>query len=213
MSRLLLTAAWVVLGVAALSSSARAEDSARGGELFQLCVQCHGERGEGNQLALAPAIAGRPEWYVERQLHNFKSGVRGTHPDDVGGLRMYPMSLSVKSDEDIRALAVHVASLPHVTPEPVLEGGDPQRGKALYATCGACHGPDGAGNQTMNAPALTGTNDWYLLSALEKFKLGIRGGNPKNANAAMMRGMAMQLASEQQMKDVIAYIVTLSNQR
>jgi cytochrome c553 len=210
MSRLLLTATWVVLVLASSASPARAEDQARGGELFQLCLQCHGEQGEGNPLALAPAIAGLADWYVERQLHNFKAGVRGTHPDDVGGLRMYPMSRAVKSDEDIRTLAAYVASLPAVNPDPVLEGGDAERGQALYATCGACHGPDGAGIQVMNAPALTGTHDWYLLSALEKYKLGIRGGSPKDPNGALMRGMAMQLASEQQMKDVIAYIVSLS---
>ena len=59
------------------------------------------------------------------------------------------------------------------------------------------------------APRLRGASDWYLLSSLQKYKAGVRGGNPQNANAVLMRGMATQLADEQAMKDVIAHIETL----
>ena len=64
----------------------------------------------------------------------------------------------------------------------------------------------------MNSPRLDGASDWYLLSSLEKYKAGIRGGNPQNPNAVLMRGMAAQLPDEQAMKDVIAYIMTLDGQ-
>jgi cytochrome c oxidase subunit 2 len=30
----------------------------------------------------APKLAGQPRWYLERQLHNFKHGVRGGAPGD-----------------------------------------------------------------------------------------------------------------------------------
>jgi cytochrome c553 len=188
--------------------AARAEANARGGELFELCVQCHGSAGEGNPLALAPNIAGLAEWYVLGQLKNFKSGVRGTHRDDVGGLRMYPMSLSLKSDEDMQAVAAYVASLPPVRPEATLAGGDPARGAQLYTICVACHGADGAGNQAVQSPRLAGQADWYMLSSLQKLKAGTRGNYP---NAAIMRGMAGTLVDEQAMKDVIAHILTLSS--
>jgi len=81
-------AALAALAVVA-PSRVRAEANARGKELFQLCAQCHGPEGAGNQLALAPAIAGLPEWYINAQLHNLKSGARGTHPEDTGGLRFF----------------------------------------------------------------------------------------------------------------------------
>ena len=40
------------------------------------------------------------------------------------------------------------------------------------------HGQNGEGIQAMNAPSLLHTNDWYLVSQLNKFKAGIRGANP-----------------------------------
>jgi len=191
--------------------SALAEDLDRGEALFGLCTQCHGSAGEGNSTYLAPAIAGLGEWYVAVQLQNFKKGVRGTHPDDMGGLRMYPMSLSLKSDEDIAAVAAYVSSLPRVAPEPTVEGGDPAKGAESWKTCAACHGPDGTGNKELNAPRLVGVSDWYLFEALKKYKAGIRGGNTGNQQAVLMRGMAMSLADEQAIRDVVAHIVELGN--
>ena len=127
--RTLIFVAVAVLAVA--TPAAFAEDHARGRELYDLCAQCHGPEGEGNQLVLAPAIAGFSQWYIDAQLRKFRSGARGTHPKDVGGLRMYPMSLTLKNDEDIEALAAYVASLPPAQPERVVEDGDAARGKRV----------------------------------------------------------------------------------
>jgi cytochrome c553 len=202
------------LAVLALASvlagdTAPAQDLERGEALFGFCSQCHGETGAGDPMALAPAIAGLEDWYVTNQLRNFKSGVRGTHPDDVGGLRMHPMALWLKDDADVQAVAAYVASLPPAHPQPRVEGGNAARGATAYALCAACHGADGSGNHALNAPPLLETSDWYLLSSLEKYKAGVRGGNPQNPNALLMRGMAVQLVDEQAMKDVVAYIMTL----
>jgi len=197
------TLAALVLPIAAV-----AQDTARGAEIYGLCTQCHGPDGGGDPLALAPAIAGQPAWYVKAQLHNFQNGVRGMHPHDTGGLRMYPMSLAIRSDADIDAVAAYVESMP----APKLEStvvGDASTGKTYYATCAACHGPEGAGNQALNAPRLAGTSDWYLVESLKKFKAGIRGGNPGNQNAVLMRGMALSLKDDQAIHDVVAYISTL----
>jgi cytochrome c553 len=208
----LVTLALVAAWAAAPQGAARADAPARGQQIYKLCEQCHGVAGEGSSLALAPEIAGLPEWYVAAQLRNFKGGLRGMHPGDVAGLRMYPMSLTLKTDADIQAVAAYVASLPPLRPEPTLSGGDPARGAAIYATCAACHGPDGGGNQALNAPPLNHQADWYLLSSLQKFKAGVRGGDPRNANAVLMRSFSNALADEQAMKDVIAHIETLRSQ-
>ena len=75
--------------------------------------------------------------------------------------------------------------------------------------CAACHGPDGQGNQALNAPPLTIPNDWYLLKQLQNLKQKVRGGDaPRDAAGAMMQPIASTL-SEQAMQDVIAYIQTL----
>ena len=70
--------AWAALAALAMGvpSGASAEENARGAELFELCLQCHGSAGEGNHAALAPSIAGLEEWYVLGQLKNFQSGAR-----------------------------------------------------------------------------------------------------------------------------------------
>ena len=94
----------VACGLLALGAPAWA-DEARAEQVYQLCAQCHGDDGGGNPLALAPAIAGLEEWYVAAQLRHFRSGARGTHPDDIAGLRMYPMSLSLREDSDLEVRA------------------------------------------------------------------------------------------------------------
>lgn len=200
----------IVLLVALLPMAATADDE-RGEKLYDLCKQCHGTAGEGNRMALAPAIAGLDAWYVESQLKVFKSGARGTHPNDVAGMRMHPMSRWLGNDEDIASAAGYVASLPMTNPAPQVGGGDLAQGKTYYATCAACHGEQGKGNETMNAPPLRGQSDWYVLSTLRKYKAGIRGNNPANTNAVLMRGMSNVLPNDQAMLDVVAYIATLEN--
>lgn len=185
--------------------------TARGDELFTLCKSCHGEAGEGNAQYQAPAIAGLPEWYVEGQLRKFKSGVRGAHPHDYTGMMMRPMTLAFRNDADLKEAAAYVSRLPRAKPQRVLSEGDAAKGKALFAVCTACHGPDGAGNVALKAPPLKGASDWYLVEQLKKFKSGVRGNNPADVEGATMRPMMATLADEQAIKDVVAHIVTLGH--
>ena len=209
--KLAATIAMVACTVLLLTAPAvHAEDDARGELLFDLCKQCHGPAGEGMALSLAPAIAGLDLWYVEMQLTKFKQGVRGLHADDLGGLRMYPMSQWLENEEDITAVSTYIANLPKASPHSTIEGGDAKAGATAYTLCAACHGAKGEGNQVMNGPPLAGMNDWYLMTTLQKFKDGVRGGNSANPTEMMMRGMAMSLADEQAMKNVIAHIMTLN---
>jgi cytochrome c553 len=200
----------LALALAMPAAKSLAQDTARGQQLFALCAQCHGGDAGGNPETLAPAIAGLPAWYVAGQLQKFRSGGRGTHFDDISGMRMRPMSMWLRSDEDVANVAAYVASLPRVNPSPTLAGGNPETGKQRYILCTACHGANGEGNQALNAPPLAGGSDWYQLSALQKFKAGVRGTNPKDTTGMLMRPMSMTLADEQAMRDVIAYIGTFT---
>ena len=194
-----------------LAGSAAAEDLARGEALFGICGQCHGSEARGTKLFEAPSLAGLPQWYIENQLHKFQDRIRGEHPEDIHGLRMAPMSRVLRSDDDLSAVAAYIASLPAHTPEPLLVGGDAARGKEFFSTiCVACHGPDAMGNQQIGSPPLRYASDWYLYRSLEKFRAGIRGANPADTIGSTMRPMAMTLPDEQAMRDVIAYIQTLS---
>jgi len=202
-----------LLATPGLAHAQAAEDGGdlqRGAALYALCAQCHGDQGLGNPDVEAPAIAGLPGWYLEATLEKFRAGGRGTHPEDIAGMRMRPMSMWLRDDADITHVSAYVASLPPQRPEPLLEGGDASRGASLYAVCIACHMPDGSGNPALNSPPLRHASDWYLLSQLQKFKGGIRGSNPMDTNGALMVGMAQTLADEQAMKDVVAHIMTLA---
>lgn len=88
-----------------------AGDALRGEVLYAVCSICHGPKGEGMKEMNAPALAGREEWYLVRQLQNFKSGVRGSHPDDVFGRQMAPMALVLPDTQAIEDVAVYLASL------------------------------------------------------------------------------------------------------
>ena len=197
-----------------VAGTAHAEgvDLERGEQLFLLCTQCHGANGGGMVDALAPGIAGLPLWYVDGQLTKFKTGVRGMHPDDTGGLRMYPMSLWLRDEADQKAVAAYVASLPVVAPEHDMdmdEIGNATAGAGAYAVCSACHGADAAGNEGMGAPPLKDFADWYLYSAITKYKAGVRGSGPGDALGAAMIGMAGTLATDEAVRDVIAHIQSL----
>ncbi|MCH6255309.1 c-type cytochrome [Puniceicoccaceae bacterium K14] len=198
------------LAVAVSATAVASAEDARGKQLYTNCLACHGPDGYGNQLLNAPAIAGLSEKYIVNQLQKFHDGIRGGDVRDAAGLQMRPMAMTVPTEEDKTAVAKYVASLPVKKQEKTLEGGDPEKGKILYTTCAACHGQSAEGNDLMNSPSLQGQHDWYLASQLKHFKEGIRGANPQDISGAQMRPMAMMLTDEQAIKDVIAYIESLS---
>lgn len=195
------------LGLAGCRSGTT-DAATRGKEVFETCVPCHNSDGSGNESIGAPNIAGMKEWYVAEELDKFRSGVRGKQFNDLEGLRMGPMAASLISEEDVKAVSHYVETLPPVR-HPTSLPGDPQAGAALFATCAACHGDNGAGNQDLKAPRIAGTDDWYLATELRKFRSGVRGTNPKDAEGRLMRPMARTLANEDAIRNVVAYVETL----
>jgi cytochrome c553 len=183
---------------------------ARGHDLYDTCKPCHGEAGVGNQALGAPSIAGLPQWYLEAQLGKFRSGARGAHPSDAEGARMRPMSRSLNLEGDVASVAQYVASLPPRPAPATLTGGNPTAGATSYTTvCVICHGADAMGNEAMGAPTLVNQADWYMIRQLEKYKTGVRGADPRDAQGQQMATMSAMLPDHQAMLDVIAYIRTL----
>lgn len=86
---------------------------------------------------------------------------------------------------------------------------DAERGKTLYATCGACHGPNGEGMQALNAPRLAGQEAWYVIRQLQNFKTGVRGSNPADTFGLQMAPMAQILPDDAAIEDVAAYVQSL----
>ena len=122
------------------------------------------------------------------------------------------MARALSGEAEIEAVSAYVESLPKAKPAPTLTGGDAATGAALFGTCIACHGPDGAGSVGMGGPALTGANDWYLLTQLRNFKSGVRGAQPGDLKGQLMVTTGLvALGDEKAMLDVLAHIQTLGN--
>ena len=84
-----------------------------------------------------------------------------------------------------------------------------QDGQALFATCVACHGADGAGNTALGAPAIAGQQESYLQRQLEHFRSGARGAADGDSYGAQMVPFAMQLADDAAVAAVAAYATSL----
>ncbi len=197
----------IVLGNTMVAKAADG-DAEKGKVLFAVCMACHGADGEGNAALNAPATGGQDEWYVVRQLNNFRAGVRGAHAGDIFGAQMRPMALTLANDQAVIDVAAYIATLPLPELAATIEG-DTEAGEKAFAVCVACHGASGEGNVSLNAPRLSGQYDWYIKRQLDNFKAGIRGANPKDIYGAQMRPMAMILVTDEQVRDVTAYIATL----
>ena len=146
-------------------------------------------------------------WYLKRQLEIFRDGIRGKHPQDLEGMEMQPMA-AILTDESITDIVDWVGSWEYQAAEPTLTG-DVIKGRNFYQTCISCHGDQAQGNQAMNAPALQGQNDWYLVTQLKNFKAGYRGADPEDRYGMQMRAMSGMLPDDQAIIDVVSYINTL----
>lgn len=200
-------------------------------ELFTVCAFCHGAQGQGGPALDAPPLAGMEAWYVIRQLHAFRSGMRGTHPEDVPGQQMVVVSGMVRNDATIASIAAYIQNMPTgAPPETTAQGeiagtdrpfiwrspyaelnhpapADTARGEALYAAaCVACHGPSAQGIQTLGAPRLTDLPEWYMHRQLQYFKDGLRGTHPNDTFGATMVPFAKMLPDDQAIADVVGYI-------
>jgi cytochrome c oxidase cbb3-type subunit 3 len=107
------------------------------------CAQCHasdarGGRGFPNLTDNDWLHGGSPE-KIQETITNGRNGM------------MPPMGAMVGSEEDVKNLANYVLSLSGSMHDAARAG----LGKEKFASCAACHGPDGAGNQALGAPNLT----------------------------------------------------------
>jgi len=84
----------------------------------QRCVQCHGDRAEGNRKLKSPALDKLEGWYFIEQMRKFRSGDRGYHPKDEWGRVMATASKDL-ADWDLKNLIAYVVDefgLPEAQP-------------------------------------------------------------------------------------------------
>lgn len=78
---------------------------------------------------------------------------------------------------------------------------DATKGRVLYAACIQCHGETGDGNPAQQGPKISGQHDWYVIKQITEIKSGVR------KNPTMVPFVSS--LTEQDIKDLAAYIVTL----
>lgn len=107
------------------------------------CAQCHGSDAKGSRgfpnLTDGDWIHGGSPEKIQETLTNGRIGM------------MPPMAAAVGNEEDVKNVANYVLSLSdskHDSARALL-------GKEKFATCAACHGADGKGNQSIGALNLT----------------------------------------------------------
>ena len=86
-------------------------DLAHGEKLYTVCAYCHGADGQGIEAMKAPRAAGINDWYIERQLQNFKTGIRGEHPTDHYGKQMTLMAEILQDDQSVKDIVAYINTL------------------------------------------------------------------------------------------------------
>ncbi|MES3711348.1 cytochrome c4 [Pseudomonas sp. SAS7] len=182
----------LTLGVAGAATAAQTVkgDAAAGQAKTAVCGACHNP--DGNSLAPNfPKLAGQGQRYLEKQLHDIKSGKRTV-------LEMTGM-LAPFSDQDLADIAAYFSSQ-----KGSVGAADPklvERGRSLFnggdlekgmPACTGCHSPNGAGIALAGFPHLSGQHSQYVTKQLTDFREGNR---TNDGDAMTMRTIAGKLSN------------------
>ncbi|BAN51971.1 MULTISPECIES: c-type cytochrome [Pseudomonas] len=182
----------LTLGVAGAATAAQTVkgDAAAGQAKTAVCGACHNP--DGNSLAPNfPKLAGQGQRYLEKQLHDIKSGKRTV-------LEMTGM-LTAFSDQDLADIAAYFSSQ-----KGSVGAADPklvERGRSLFnggdlekgmPACTGCHSPNGAGIALAGFPHLSGQHSQYVTKQLTDFREGNR---TNDGDAMTMRTIAGKLSN------------------
>jgi cytochrome c oxidase subunit 2 len=86
-------------------------DAARGAALYTTCAYCHGAAGDGSWSTNAPRLSNMNDWYLARQIQQFRQGHRGRDPQDFAGAQMATMSRTVAEGKATDDLVAYIATL------------------------------------------------------------------------------------------------------
>ena len=198
----LLVSLLLTLGVAGAATAAQPikGDAAAGQAKTAVCGACHNP--DGNSLAPNfPKLAGQGQRYLEKQLHDIKSGKRTV-------LEMTGM-LAAFSDQDLADIAAYFASqkgsVGAADPKVVARGEELFRGGKLdegMPSCTGCHSPNGAGNAAAGFPHLGGQHAQYIAKQLTDFREGNR---TNDGDTKIMQSISAKL-SNKDIEAVSSYI-------
>ena len=182
----------LLLTLAATSMAFAAGDPVAGQARTAICGACHGPDGN-SPVPNFPKLAGQGARYLNKQLHDIKSGQRAV-PEMTG-------MLANLSDQDLQDIAAWYA-----TQKPSIGAADAilvAAGEALFRggnlakglpACIGCHAPDGTGIALAGFPHLGGQHAQYVAKQLTDFREGVRG---NDGDSQVMRSIAAKLSNKE----------------
>lgn len=182
-----------------LPTTLAAGDAAAGEGKAAVCAACHGAKGMASVPAY-PHLAGQGAAYLNKQLMEFKSGVRNNAV-------MAGMVAALQPQDMLDLAAFYAAQTP---PEGVSSATDIELGESIYRggitsagvpACSGCHGPAGVGMDAAKFPRLSGQSTEYTVLALKAFRSGERANDP-----AGMMGRVAKRMTDQEIAAVANYI-------
>ena len=199
-SPLVLTLLFSVALMPMLSNSSPADDGAlialRGGNspAARPCMSCHGSDGKGMPAAGLPRLAGLPAPYIEKQLHDFRTGSRANPV-----MREVAMGLSESDTSGVAEYYAAMARVNAVSPAAGRFSSDIGSTLALRGAwdrnipeCTLCHGPAGVGVGA-SFPPLAGQSTAYIQSQLNAWRQPTSSPGRRNDPNGLMGHIARSL--------------------
>ena len=182
----------VILSVACVASAT---------PLFDRCGTCHGVKGERHSLNLTRAIAGLKADDVVKILTEYKAGTRNTY----GFGKMMNGQASKLSDDDIKVVAAHIASLPPVKNSAAPKPKKVRSGEEIFKKCSICHGEKADKRSLGVSKRIAGFETKETIKILKEYRAGKR---DTYGRGNMMNGQAGKLTNKE-LKAVAKYISSL----
>ena len=91
--------------------STLAGDATQGKSLYMVCTACHGADGKGLKALNSPSLIFQHDWYLARQLNNYKNNIRGVHKDDIYGAQMRPMASTLTTTAAMNNVLAYINQL------------------------------------------------------------------------------------------------------
>ena len=76
-----------------------------------ICGACHGPGAVGIESLNSPKLVGMQDWYLERQLNNFRDSIRGVESGDTFGAQMQQIAMDIPDDQTVQDLIAYLNSL------------------------------------------------------------------------------------------------------
>jgi sulfide dehydrogenase [flavocytochrome c] flavoprotein chain len=186
----------LLIGVAAPPASAGPLDQ-RGYAKAVTCSACHGIAGNSRSDAV-PILAGIDPAYFRKAIDDYASGKRVS-------AEMEPFAKQVKL-LGVDELAAYFAAQPR-EPTPIRPDRDAvERGRRPATECASCHGPEGQGDPTKQAPRIAGQPAGYIRNQLLLFKADKR--SPGDEALTKMKAI-LKAVPNGTLQDVAAYYSSL----